>query len=63
MAVACGGLDALAFTGGIGEHAGEVRDEIVARLAHLQPFETHVVAAREELVVAAEAERLLAASR
>lgn len=63
MAVACGGLDALAFTGGIGEHAAGVRDAIVGRLNHLAPFATHVVTAREELVIAGEAERLLAGAR
>jgi acetate kinase len=30
-----GGLDALVFTGGVGEHAAGVRDGIAARLAHL----------------------------
>jgi acetate kinase len=35
MAVALGGLDALAFTGGVGEGSGRVRAEVCARLAHL----------------------------
>jgi acetate kinase len=35
MAVALGGCDQLIFTGGIGEHAGPVRTEIVGRLAFL----------------------------
>jgi acetate kinase len=30
-----GGIDTLVFTGGIGEHASEVRSEICGRLAHL----------------------------
>src|SRR5207302_4861346 len=30
-----GGLDVLVFSGGIGEHAAEVRAEIIAELAHL----------------------------
>ena len=49
MTASLGGLDALVFTGGVGEHAPEVRD------AAAQPFagaETLVVAAREDLEIA-----------
>ena len=35
MAVALGGLDALAFTAGIGEHSPEIRSAIVRRLNFL----------------------------
>ena len=35
MAAAAGGLEALAFTGGVGEHAGEVRARAAERLAFL----------------------------
>jgi acetate kinase len=59
MAAACGGIDALAFTGGIGEHAGDLRDRIVERVRFLGEFRVEVVAAREELVIARETERLL----
>jgi acetate kinase len=59
MAAACGGLDILAFTGGIGEHAVEVRERIVERVRFLGDFRVAVVAAREELVVASETRRLL----
>jgi acetate kinase len=59
MAAACGGLDALAFTGGIGEHAADVRERIVGRVGFLGDFAVHVVAAREELVIAREVEALL----
>ena len=52
MAVALGGLDALAFTGGVGEGSAEVRDRIVKQLAFLGEFEVAVVPAREELVIA-----------
>jgi acetate kinase len=52
MAVAAGGLDALVFTGGIGEHADDVRDRIVERVRFLGDFRVDVVTAREELVVA-----------
>ncbi len=60
MAAACGGIDVLAFTGGIGENAVEVRDGIVERVRFLGSFRVEVVAAREELVIAAETRRLLA---
>jgi acetate kinase len=35
MIVVLGGLDTLVFTGGIGEHAGQVRKLVVDRLGHL----------------------------
>ena len=59
MAAACGGLDALVFTGGIGEHAADVRDRVVAAVRFLGHFRVEVVESREELVVAEETERLL----
>jgi acetate kinase len=58
MATACGGLDALVFTGGIGEHAVEVRERIVERVSFLGDFRVEVVQAREELVIAAETRRV-----
>jgi acetate kinase len=61
MATACGGIDVLAFTGGIGEHAGDVREQIVERTRFLDDFRVEVVTSREELVIAAETRRLLAA--
>jgi len=59
MAVALGGVDAIVFTAGIGEHSESVRDGVTSRLGFLQPFEVHVVAAREELVAARAARALL----
>ena len=59
MAAACGGIDALAFTGGIGEHAHDVRERIVAGARFLGDFAVEVVAAREELVIANETRRAL----
>jgi acetate kinase len=50
--VALGGLDAIAFTGGIGEHSALVRDRVCERLAFLGAFDVRVVEAREELVIA-----------
>jgi acetate kinase len=60
MATALGGMDAVVFTGGIGEHAGPVRESIVDQLRFLGAFAVHVVAARED-VVAARAARALTA--
>jgi acetate kinase len=62
MAAACGGIDVLAFTGGIGEHAEDVRLRIVERARFLGDFRVEVVTSREELVIAAETRRLLEAS-
>jgi len=47
-----GGLDAIVFTGGVGEHSELVRERVTARVRHLGDFEVHVVASREELVIA-----------
>jgi acetate kinase len=52
MAAALGGLDALAFTGGVGENSAAVRDAVCARLGLLGSFDVHVVPAREDLVIA-----------
>jgi acetate kinase len=60
MATACGGLDALVFTGGIGEHAADVRDRITERVRFLGEFRVESVPSREELVIAAETRRVLA---
>jgi acetate kinase len=63
MAAACGGLDVLAFTGGIGEHAHDVRGRIVERVRFLGDFRVEVLEAREELVIAAETRRVLSRER
>jgi acetate kinase len=52
MATALGGLDALAFSGGVGENRADVRDAIVERVRFLGDFEVEVVRAREEVVIA-----------
>ncbi len=59
MGAALGGLDALAFTGGIGEHADDVRDRIVDRVRFLGSFEVKVVQSREDLVIARAVRKLL----
>ncbi len=48
MAAALEGIDALVFTGGIGEHAVEVRERICGGLSHLGRFAVRVIAADEE---------------
>ena len=50
MAVALGGLDALAFTGGVGEGSEEVRERVTALVRFLGEFDVRVVPAREELL-------------
>jgi acetate kinase len=52
MTAALGGLDALAFTAGIGENSETVRAKVCARLTHLGDFALHVVPAREDVVIA-----------
>jgi acetate kinase len=59
MTSACGGIDVLAFTGGIGEHAEEVRTRIVERVGFLCAFGVEVVKSHEELVIATETRRFL----
>jgi acetate kinase len=60
MAMALGGLDALAFSGGVGENREDVRDAIAGRLRFLGDFAVEVVPAREEVVIAAAVRSLLA---
>ncbi|CAN5454805.1 acetate kinase [soil metagenome] len=61
LLVALGGLDALVFTGGIGENAKPVRDRIAALLSWITPaIAVHVIPADEERVMARHVSRLLA---
>ena len=60
MAAALGGLDVLAFSGGIGENRADVRAAVAERLAFAGAFRVEVVPAREELVIARAVRRLLA---
>lgn len=55
---AIGGLDALVFTGGIGEHAKPVREKICAHLKWLGDFAVYAIATDEEIVIAKACERL-----
>jgi acetate kinase len=59
LAVSLGGLDALVFTGGIGENAAEIRGAIAARLAWLNIPPPFAIATDEEGVIAEAAARLI----
>jgi acetate kinase len=59
MAASAGGLDALVFTGGVGEHVARGRAVLAERLAHLGPVPVLVIATGEDLAIAAHVERLL----
>ena len=59
MAMALGGIDILAFSGGVGENRADVRDAIADRLAFLGYFGAQVVPAREDLVIARSVRELL----
>jgi acetate kinase len=52
MAAALGGLDVLAFSGGVGENRGDVRSAVAERLGFLGSFRVEVVPAREDVVIA-----------
>ena len=55
MAMALGGVDAIAFSGGVGENRAEMRKAVSERLEFLGDVAVEVVPAREELVIAREA--------
>ncbi|HEU5211393.1 MAG TPA: hypothetical protein VFU10_01350 [Gaiellaceae bacterium] len=52
MLPALDGLDALAFTAGVGENRADVREAVAAALVFADPFSVHVVPAREEITIA-----------
>ena len=59
MTAALGGLDALAFSGGVGENRADVRDAVAGRLRFLGDFAVEVVPAHEDVVVARAVRALL----
>jgi acetate kinase len=59
MAAGLGGLDAVAFSGGVGENRADVRDAVAGRLRFLGDFRVAVVAAREDVMVARAVRSLL----
>ena len=62
LIAAMGGVDAIAFTGGIGENSATMRDRIMDRLAWLGDLPVHVVPAEEEKQIARDALRLIRGS-
>jgi acetate kinase len=62
MTAALGGLDALVFTGGVGENAPAIRTAAMEGLAFLgdPTIRTLVIEAREDLEMARQTERVLA---
>ena len=59
LATALPRVDALIFTGGIGEHSAEVRNGIVRRLATVTLGEVLSIEAREDTVIATQVQALL----
>jgi acetate kinase len=59
MAMALGGVDVLAFSGGVGENRADVRDAIVERVSFLGQLDVQVASAREDLVIARAVRQLL----
>lgn len=51
MAAVLGGIDLLVFTGGIGEHNGDMRESILARLAWMGNLPVTIVPAQEEAII------------
>jgi acetate kinase len=60
MATALGGIDTLAFSGGVGENRADVREAVTERARFLGDFAVEVVAPREDAVVARHVRALLA---
>jgi acetate kinase len=59
MAASLGGIDALVFTGGVGENAAPVRQAILGRLGFLGDFARLVIPANEERMMGMMALQLL----
>src|SRR5688572_1704895 len=60
MATALGGIDTLAFSGGVGENRRDAREAVAERTRFLGDFTVEVVAAREDVIVARHVRALLA---
>jgi acetate kinase len=59
LAAAMGGVDAMVFTGGVGENAAAVRSRVLELMAWLKIPQVQVVPANEELTIARHAAALL----
>jgi acetate kinase len=53
-----GGLDAIVFTGGIGEHAVDTRREVLAGMSPLSGTQVLVAPAEEDLMIAIHVQRM-----
>jgi acetate kinase len=58
-----GGIDAMVFTGGIGENAKPVRNRIIHHLSWINAFSVHIMLANEELVIAGHVCRIISLSK
>jgi acetate kinase len=63
MVAAAGGIDAVIFTGGIGEHSRRVRDDACRSLAPIAGAQILVIAAHEDIELASQATELLERSQ
>ena len=63
MIAAMGGLDAIAFTGGIGENSTQIRNTILDKLSWMGNFPSYTVKAQEEIQIAREASTVLNANQ
>jgi acetate kinase len=52
MAVSAGGVDAMVFTGGIGENSASLRARVLKRLTWIDDFDVFVIEAREDIEIA-----------
>jgi acetate kinase len=59
MTAALGGLDVLAFSGGVGENRPDVREAVAGRLRFAGDFAVEVVPAHEDVLIARDVRRLL----
>ena len=59
MATALGGIDTLAFSGGVGENRSDVREAVADRLRFLGDFAVEAVPAREDAMIARQVRALL----
>jgi acetate kinase len=59
LAAALGGIDALIFTGGIGENAAPIRERVTQAASWLGRFAVRVIPTDEELTIARHGRRLL----
>ncbi len=59
LVAALGGLDALVFTGGIGENSAAIRERVCGEAAWLGAIAVHVIPTKEELMIANHTRHLL----